>query len=382
MEMIKLAADDIFDGRRFLGPNRVLVLDASGAVSAVVPRSWAGDDIRQVEGWLCPGFINAHCHLELSHLKGNIPEHTGLPAFLTTVMEQRQPPRPEILQQAIEEAGQAMQAEGIVAVGDICNTAATLPYKVKSPVYWHSFIECMGFVDATAPQRLEHSATVYAQFRAQNQPASLTPHAPYSVSATLFRLIAGMDNNTPLTIHNQECAAEDELYRQKTGPFLDFYRHFGIQVDRFEATGKSSLQSWLPYLKDAPRLLLVHNTFTTEEDIRFAATPGVYWCFCPNANAYIENRLPDIPAFLRNGVKPALGTDSLASNHQLSIWAEIQTIRRNHPDIPLEDVLQWATLNGAEALGLSGTLGSFEKGKRPGIVQVRDNNAKAYTIYE
>lgn len=380
--MIKLAADDIFDGRRFLGPDRVLILDSSGVVSAVVPRSWAGENIRQVEGWLCPGFINAHCHLELSHLQGNIPEHTGLPAFLTAVMEQRQPPGPEVLQAAIATAGQAMQAEGIVAVGDICNTAATLPYKLSSPLYWHSFVECMGFVDATAPQRLEHSATVYAQFRSQNLPASLAPHAPYSVSATLFRLLAGMENNTPLTIHNQECAAEDELYRHKTGAFLEFYRHFGINIDKFEATGRSSLQSYLPYLKDAARLLLVHNTFTSEEDIRFANAPGISWCLCPNANAYIENRLPDVPMFLRNGAKLVLGTDSLASNHQLSIWSEIKTLQQHFPSIPLADILQWATLNGAEALGLEETLGSFEKGKRPGIVQVHDNNAKAYTIYE
>lgn len=382
MEMIKLAADDIFDGRRFLGPDRVLILDGSGVVSAVVPRSWAGENIRQVEGWLCPGFINSHCHLELSHLKGNIPEHTGLPAFLTTVMEQRQPPGPEVLQQAIAHAGQAMQAEGIVAVGDICNTAATLLYKLSSPLYWHSFVECMGFVDATAPQRLEHSATVYAQFRSQNLPASLAPHAPYSVSATLFRLLAGMENNTPLTIHNQECAAENELYRQKTGAFLEFYQHFGINTDKFEATGHSSLQSYLPYFKDAARLLLVHNTFTSEEDIRFAKGPGIFWCLCPNANAYIENRLPDVPAFIRNDSKLVLGTDSLASNHQLSIWSEIKTLQRNYPSIPLADILQWATLNGAEALGLEETLGSFEKGKHPGIVQIHDNNAKAYTIYE
>lgn len=382
MEMIKLAADDIFDGRRFLGPDRVLILDRSGTVSAVVPRSWAGDDIRQLEGWLCPGFINTHCHLELSHMKGIIPEHTGLPVFLTTVMEQRLPPGPDVLQQAITDAGNAMQAEGIVAVGDICNTAATLPYKLSSPIRWHNFIECMGFVDATAPQRLEHSATVYAQFRSQKLAASLVPHAPYSVSPTLFRMIAAKENNTPLTIHNQECAAEDELYRRKAGPFLEFYRHFNIPPDGFEATGKSSLQSFSPYFKDSGNLLLVHNTYTSAEDIRFAARPGVYWCLCPNANRYIENRLPDIPAFRENGATLTLGTDSLASNHQLSIWEEIQTLRRHYPAIPLSDIMQWATINGAEALGFSGTLGSFEKGKRPGIVKVHGNKAKAYTIYE
>lgn len=379
--MIKLTADDIFDGRRFLGPDRVIVLDEDGTVSAVVPYSWAGDDVRRIEGILCPGFVNTHCHLELSHMQGTIPQGTGLPRFLTTVMEQRQPSALEVLEEAMTRAATAMQQEGIVAVGDICNTTASIPLKINSSLYWHSFVECMGFTDASAPQRLEHALTVWAKFKGYQLPGSLVPHAPYSVSATLFRLIAGMENNTPLCIHNQETAAENELYLHKTGPFLDFYRHFNIPAEGFQPSGQSSLQSFLPYFSDAESMLLVHNTFTTATDIRFAesAVPQVYWCLCPNANLYIEGILPDVPALLQAGAGITLGTDSLASNHQLSIWAEVQTIRSRFPDIPLETVLQWATLNGAAALGIDGTYGSLEKGKRPGLVQIVNNSATIFT---
>jgi cytosine/adenosine deaminase-related metal-dependent hydrolase len=380
--MLKLTADDIFDGKRFLGPERVIVLDDNGTVSAVVPYSWAGDDVRRVEGVLCPGFINTHCHLELSHMKGMIPEGTGLPHFLTTVMEQRQPPRQEVLDQAMATATEAMLQEGIVAVGDICNTTASIPLKINSPIYWHSFVECMGFADASAPQRLEHSLMVWAQYKGYGLPGSLVPHAPYSVSSTLFRLIAGMENNVPVSIHNQEAAAENELYRHKTGAFLDFFRHFSIPADGFAATGRSSLQSFLPYFSAAPRMLLVHNTFTTAEDIRFAteAGPEVYWCLCPNANLYIENTLPRVEELVQAGARITLGTDSLASNHQLSVWAEIQTIRQRFPAIPLETLLQWATINGANALGISDRYGSFEKGKQPGIVQIVHDTARAFKI--
>lgn len=382
MGMLKLTADDIFDGKRFLGPERVIILDDSGTVSAVVPYSWAGEDVLRVEGLLCPGFINTHCHLELSHMKGVIPEGTGLPRFLTAVMEQRQPPGQDVLQQAMAGAAQAMEQEGIVAIGDICNTTATIPLKLNSKLYWHSFVECMGFVDASAPQRLEHSLMVWSQFKGYGLPGSLIPHAPYSVSSTLFRLISSMENNAPLSIHNQEAAAENELYRHKTGGFLDFYRHFNIPADGFQATGNSSLQSFLPYFSHAPGMLLVHNTFTTEADIRFAAEapPEISWCLCPNANLYIENTLPPVSALLEAGAQITLGTDSLASNHRLSIWAEIQTIRSRFPAIPLETLLQWATLNGAAALGISSRFGSFEKGKQPGIVQIVNDTAKAFSI--
>ena len=380
--MIKLTAGDIFDGQKFLGADRCLILDETGTVSAVVPRSWAGDGIIEVEGWLCPGFVNTHCHLELSHMQGMVPEGTGLPAFLQAVMEQRELPAADAAQEAMDKAAAAMQAEGVVAVGDICNTAASLPVKTRPGIYWHNFVECMGFADAAAPRRLEHSLAVLAAFRERGLPSSLVPHAPYSVSETLFRLIAALENNSPISLHNQESASEDLLYRSKTGAFLDFYQHFNMDISGFAMTGKSSLQSWLPYFSSTPRLLLVHNTYTPPEDLRFALSgeQEISWCLCPNANLYIENRLPDIPAFINEGAHITLGTDSLASNRQLSMWEEISTIRRHFPDIPMATILQWATLNGAQALGISARYGSLEKGKKPGLVQIHNGNAKAYTI--
>lgn len=380
--MIKLTAGDIFDGQKFLGADRCLILDDDGAVSAVVPRSWAGDGIIEVEGWLSPGFVNTHCHLELSHMQGLIPEGTGLPVFLQTVMEQRETPAPELMQDAMARAAAAMKAEGVVAVGDICNTAASLALKTQPGIYWHSFVECMGFIDAAAPRRLEHSLAVLARFKEKGLPCSIVPHAPYSVSATLFRLLAGMENNTPVSIHNQESASEDSLYRSKTGAFLDFYRHFNMDISGFGMTGLSSLRSYLPYFAATPRMLLVHNTYTEPEDVRYAASreQEIFWCLCPNANLYIESRLPDVKTLMNEGARITLGTDSLASNRQLSMWEEISAIHRHFPEIPMAAIMQWATLNGAQALGISATYGSFEKGKKPGLVQIHNGNAKAYTI--
>ncbi|MGX5818407.1 amidohydrolase family protein [Chitinophaga lutea] len=380
--MIKLTADAIFDGHRFLEGERALVLDEQGTISAVVPLSWAGEDVRRLEGVLCPGFVNTHCHLELSHMKGAISEATGLPSFLTAVMEQRRPPGVEVLQEAMRDAAAAMRREGIVAVGDICNTPGSLSVKQEIPLYWHSFVECMGFVDASAPQRLEQALHVLGQFRAAGLPVSLVPHAPYSVSATLFHLIASLGDNSPLSIHNQEAAAENELYEHKTGAFLDFFAHFGIPTEQFSASGHSSLQTYLPWLREVPRLLLVHNTFTTEADLRSleGRQGDLFWCLCPNANLYIENRLPDVPLLRAKGCRLTIGTDSLASNHALSLWSEIKTLRSRFPEIPLAELLQWATINGAQALGVSGRFGSFEKGKQPGVVQIFNDCATAVAI--
>jgi cytosine/adenosine deaminase-related metal-dependent hydrolase len=148
----------------------------------------------------------------------------------------------------------------------------------------------------------------------------------------------------------------------------------------FTKTGKSSLQSYLQRLSKETPLLLVHNTFTSKEDIDKAENihQNLYWCFCPKANLFIENRLPNIPQFIEKGVKCALGTDSLASNDTLSIWEEIKTIKEQFPQIPMATLIQWGTLNGAEFLGIEKKYGSFEKGKFASVNQLV--NGESYVI--
>jgi cytosine/adenosine deaminase-related metal-dependent hydrolase len=344
-------------------------------------------------GIICPGLINTHCHLELSHMKGLLPEHTGLIPFLSAVQQQRFF-SPEIIAEAAQQAAAQMIGNGIVAVGDICNTADSLAAKAASHLHWHNFIEVIGFTENKAAERLAFSQTILNHFLSQPQPqskpqsfSSLSPHAPYSVSGRLFGLLNEATAGQLVTIHNQECAAEDELYRHKSGQFFDLYAALGIVSDFFTASGKSSLQSWLPYFNKGQQLILVHNTCTSEEDILFVkqmttddgqrATAGnrdtahdqrptIFWCLCPNANLYIENKLPPVELLLKHDCRVVLGTDSLASNHQLSIVAEMQTLRKHFPQLGWELLLRWATLNGAEALGMAAELGSFDKGKRPG----------------
>ncbi|HQV66448.1 MAG TPA: amidohydrolase family protein, partial [Saprospiraceae bacterium] len=96
----------------------------------------------------------------------------------------------------------------------------------------------------------------------------------------------------------------------------------------------------------------------------------IFWATCPNANLYIENKLPDYQIFRDADAKVTIGTDSLTSNWQLSIWEEIKTIRKYQSYIPLEELLTWATINGAEALSYEDRLGSFEVGKTPGILHI------------
>lgn len=366
----KLSAGFIFDGKRFV-KDKTLITDAGGKILDLIPSKDAGEDVQYFEGILCPGFINAHCHLELSHLKDKVPLHTGLIDFLMTVMQNRNERDPEEIAGFSRKADREMYDNGIVAVGDISNNVSSIPVKKESSLYYHTFVEATGFLDFNASERFTYMKRVYQGFMDSRLKTSLVPHAPYSVSPSLFHLINDFGETTVISIHNQECEDENKLYDTGKSHFTRLYENLGIDITGFKPTGKSSLKSWLPYFNNPHPIILVHNTFTDESDIAFVKDSGhqAFWCLCPNANAYIENSMPPVESLLKQDTKIVLGTDSLASNHQLSILEEIKTLQKHFPGTILEKMLSWATLNGAEALHCEEKYGSFERGKKPGIVQ-------------
>ena len=210
---------------------------------------------------------------------------------------------------------------------------------------------------------------------------NFVPHAPYSVSVLLFRFI-GEEPDKIISIHNQESAEENLMFREKRGKIIEFFSLMGMDFSNWKASGKSSLQTVLNYFPKKNNVLLVHNTFTDAEDIKFAEaySKNIYWVTCPNANLYIENKLPNYNLFIAAEAKITIGTDSLASNYSLSILDELKTISQKFPEINLEMLLQWATLNGAKALGLQNELGSFEKGKKPGVLLLENINLDTVSL--
>lgn len=375
----KLKGNNIFDGYTLRGVSSILIIQENGTIEAIIEEKNAGADIEYFDGILCPGFVNAHCHIELSHLKGKIPQHSGLVSFVQTVMKERFASEEEKYN-AMLVAAKELYDSGTIAVGDICNTADSISIKQNSNLYWHNFIEVSGFVDAVAQKRFDEATKILEVFTTTLQVShhnlAMVPHAPYSVSPTLFGLLNNASAYKTITIHNQECAAENELYMNKSGGFLELYNNFGIDIGSFSPTGKRSLESWLPYFTKQQKVILVHNTFTKKDDLFFAATntgnDNLFYCICPNANLYIENTLPDVEMMLQTNCNIVLGTDSYASNKQLNLYEEVKTIRKHFPTISLETVLQWATIKGAKALEIDNATGSFERGKKPGVVLIGD----------
>ena len=375
MAFKKFNADIIFDGKELLDKTNVLITNENGVVENTIPIRDAGDDIEKFDGLISPGFINCHCHLELSHMKGLIPERTGLIDFVFNVVTQRHFPEEEILD-AISKAEAEMFQNGIVAVGDICNNTSTLQQKKLQRLAYYNFIEASGWLENVAASRFETSMKYYNAFIHQTKNTSIVPHAPYSVSDKLWQLMQPGFKNKTIAIHNQETVFEDELFVQASGDFMRMYQLMNIINANFKASGKSSLQTYFSKLKDAKNVMLVHNTFTRKEDINYVEETSkknqqqLFWCLCPNANLYIENSLPPVELLKKNNCNMVLGTDSLVSNWSLNILEEMKTINKNFPTIELKEILAWSTFNGAKALNMHNTLGSFEKGKKPGVVLI------------
>jgi len=374
LSYLKFHADQLFDGYRFRDQDEVLITDDKGIIIDIVSLTEAGEDIRKIEGIICPGFVNVHCHLELSYLKDTIPTNTGLVSFLSQVMQSRNAVT-EIIEEAIVKAENEMLANGIVAVGDICNTTHTIRQKQKGRISYHNFIEVAGFAPANAQQRYDAVDTIAREFN-QYFPdtTSIIPHAPYSVSKPLFKLIKNNKSNKLFSIHNQECDAENDFFKNKQGDFLSLYKNIGLDLSFFSPTGKRSVEYYLSFIPKEINALFVHNTTSTEEDLHHIISnlAHPFFCICPSANLYIEGRLPDIELFRKMSSvnNMVVGTDSLASNSSLNILKELMVIKDHYPTIELEELLKWGTINGAKALGMEKEIGSFEKSKNPGVINL------------
>ncbi len=317
-------------------------------------------------GILCPGWVNAHCHLELSYLRGAIAEGTGFAGFAREIGRTRGGFTPSQRLAAAEVADAAMRAEGVAAVGDVANDALIMPVKARSAIRYRTFAEAFGLTTDSTDSLGE---------LLRYPSASPTPHSTYSLQDALFRRICSA-GDAPLSIHFLESADEKALY-SGCGSLAEWYGRMGWQCD-FLGYGSPAarIAACVPPQR---QVLLVHGCFAQREDIEmldrhFDRPP--FWVLCPESNRYISRLMPPVDLLREAGCRICLGTDSPASATTLSMVEQMRLLG----DVPLEEMLLWATWNGACALGMEDDLGSIEPGKHPGIVLLEGVDMNAMKI--
>ena len=335
-----------------------------------------------IEGAIVPGFVNAHCHVELSHLHGKFYKGSGMAGFIDQINDLRDWAGQELKSRLVQEWMDKMWNDGVSAMADISNDDASFDVKASHKMYTRTFLEVFG----SEPEMCEGVMTDVTALNAladeKGIDAAPTPHSCYTMSPQLLSASAGAGlDKGYISYHSQESQEEEDLLLNGSGVMYENRVRNGMSTP--PVTGESSLKYFIGRLADArpapydQHILLVHNVCLKQDDIEAAkkVMNNVYWAVCPLSNIFIHNALPPIPLMRENGLSITVGTDSLSSNDDLSMIKEIACLHESFPEVPMGEILTWASLNGARFLSKDNVLGSLVKGKKPGIVLVQGLDA-------
>ena len=350
------------------------VLVAGGRIQAVGPASHllAGFQGRVCDygsGAILPGLVNCHTHLEFSVLAGRVPPQDRWEDWLELTLAAISSLSPQEKEPGILQGIAALRNSGTALVGDISNTGESLAHLQAAPLDYHLFFECLGF-DLLDLDRLEEAFPFFAAPQSDaNSCISAAAHAPYSVSPVLFRAVGQWNRarNRPQSVHLDESPVERDFLARGDGFFKNLLQQRGRWLQDFSPPGMSPaayLHS-LDFL--GPDTLAVHGTWLQANDCRLLARSRTWVILCPRANAYTAAGTPPVAELLQSGVPLALGTDSLAGNHDLNLFGEMLWLYQNYPQYPGDLWLSLGTLQGARALQRENDLGSLEPGKKAAL---------------
>ena len=336
---------------------------------------FADQDLGRVA--LLPGLVNAHTHLELSYLRGEIAPASEFVTWIRRVMAARKrrpdPSAREVVhtvEQAIDEAVRC----GTVLVGDISNTLVTFAPLAISPLAAVVFYELIRFHAPDAERLVEAACReLEALVPTERVRASLAAHAPHSVAPLVLRAIrraVDRDPFAPCSVHLSESAEEVEFIKTAGGPWRGLLEELGVWDPSFVPPGGSPVQ----YLDDSGfldgRVLAVHGVHMSAADLARLAARGTTLVACPRSNGHTGAGAPPLEEFYASGVRIAVGTDSLASAPDLNVFTELATMRALAPSVPASALLDSATRQGARALGFESEYGSIEPGKRARLLAI------------
>lgn len=364
--VLPIAAPPIRHGWVATSDGRVTAV--GGASSEPTPGPHVVDFGRAV---ILPGLVNAHTHLELSWMRAKVPPSRSMPAWASQLMSLRRTVMDEQVTPIVEAIRDA-RAAGTSLVGDITNTLAAYEPLAQSDIAAAVFLEVLGFNAPEPGRRVEDAKARLASLPpVERLRPTLAPHAPYSVSPDLFRAIDAAAAGGPLTVHLAESAEELQFLENGRGPWRELLARIGAWNDRWVPPGCSPVEYLDRLGLVSNRLIAVHCVRVTPADLRQLATAGATVVSCPRSNSWTGAGPPPVEDFYASGVRVAIGTDSLASVDDLSIFEELAELRRLAPAVPAARLLESATRHGAEALGFGGDFGTLEPGRLASAIAVQ-----------
>jgi aminodeoxyfutalosine deaminase len=366
-------SDPIVDAAVVVGP-RGEVLDFGRAVD-VLPRH-AGLAVESIRGVLVPGLVNAHTHLELSGLRGQVPGGGGFVPWVEQLIGARAELRPDEDTSAVQREVSELESLGTVAVGEVTNSLSavtTLAQRGFAGCIFHEVfgvqLEALERRVAELPRMVEKHVGVWPTSELAYAP---TPHTLYTTHAAVARrlLEEARGRGTRASLHLAEHPAERRFLERGDGPIAEWYEsRLKLPRDTFICPHKSPVDFADEVGALAPHVVCVHLTDARPQELELVARRGASVVLCPRSNLYIETRLPPLLSLRQAGIVAALGTDSLASSPSLDVLAEARALADRFPTVPSCELLRMATWEGARALGRP-DLGRVARGASPGFFAV------------
>ena len=376
--MRRISAEYLYDGSSYEPLRNAYVKVADdGTVLAVgkVENPEAEPEFHR--GAIVPGFVNTHCHLELSYLKGKFRKGTGMAGFIDQINEMRDTSSMEEKKADIAFWMNEMWKRGVTAMGDISNCSDTFECKADSPMYTRTFLEVFGTEPQDCQDVIDNVLELQKTAEKYGIDAAPGPHACYTMSPELLTAVSAIGLKSGyLSFHSEETQEEEDMMISGSGPMWENRRKAGMSVP--PVTGKSSLLYFIDRLEKAhpapfdEHILLVHECCMNEEGMHAVKNvmKNAYIALCPCSNIFIHNALPPIGLMRKEGLRLTIGTDSLSSNDDLDMVREMFCIQENFPDVPLGEIISWATRNGAEFLGKGDVYGRLAKGFKSGVAVI------------
>ncbi|MFQ5881084.1 MAG: amidohydrolase family protein [Candidatus Methylomirabilales bacterium] len=330
------------------------------------------------EAILLPGLVNVHTHLELTAFRGQVPPGNSFVDWVLNLLERKRALSWEDYAGAVEEGIAELIRSGTTCVGEVTSIGVSFTGLKRSGLRAVVYREVIGVDDARADEIAEmpfaHLEAMREQARGSCLEVGVAPHAAYSVSPRLFRLCRQFQQRCDLkaAIHVAESQPEMEYLQSAMGE---------IRTRLLPATGWGDVPPPIPgttpvaYLYGLgflnPKCVLIHAVHITDEDLEILARSGVNVVHCPRSNAYLGVGRTPLKAIRDRRIPVSLGTDSLASNENLSLWDEMRFAHQDHGGLlSPETWISMATLGGAKALGLDQEIGTLEPGKRADLTVI------------
>jgi aminodeoxyfutalosine deaminase len=365
--VVTMDREPIDNGAVVVSENRIVDV---GKFDEIKMRN-AGEIVDLGERALLPGLINAHCHLDYTCLRGEIPPQKSFADWIRAINAKKAKLSSKDYLTSIDEGFAEAKRFGTTTIANLTPFPDLIP-QIEAPIRTWWFAE---LIDVRAPDRGSEIVDLAIESLQPAHNSGLAPHALFTASADLYRRCQEIapQRNILLTTHLAESHEEMEMFHDASGPLYEFMKNIGRPME--DCGNETPLESFVGALGDRPipQWIVAHLNEMTQRDFELLerSKRQFHIVNCPRSHDYFKHSHFPFERLRSLGFNICLGTDSLASNEDLSLFAEMRAFQRREPAISPEEIVKMVTINPAMALHQEKIIGRIRPGFCADLIAVQ-----------